>query len=357
MRLIYQLDGNLVLYDQKEGPNATWASGTDGRALGTVVMQRDGNLVMYDLDMGVVWKSDTHGNENANLLVQDDGLLAIYRGNIRVWKKGTPIGDGIQRSITLRNSSPINIRVKIYKVDDTFRVVTLPDGDFVLAPQSDRSWLFPPDVGQAQVVINGRYLSTVVPGQFLDHSVDDRIQLVNATRRAVTVRLFNENDILRAVTLPGGELQIPPEGQSYFEVPADVTRVAVVINGQARALAGRGERVVNRFDPHIYVRNEWDRNVKVRFYKPNDNIRVLTLPGELFQPARASSSSFRATFPRFRCGSTTYPRRLRRQTQLLCSPAPSLDASRCLSCAASAQLMPILTLDNPRLPNRGGDNP
>ena len=47
--VIYQMDGNLVVYDQqKPPPNWIWESRTDGRSQGFLIMQSDGNLVLYD---------------------------------------------------------------------------------------------------------------------------------------------------------------------------------------------------------------------------------------------------------------------------------------------------------------------
>ncbi len=76
-RLIYQYDGNLVLYDTAGVP--LWASGTDGTSTGAVAMQTDGNLVMYDAGSGPVWTSEgSYGHPGAYLVLQMDGNLVIY---------------------------------------------------------------------------------------------------------------------------------------------------------------------------------------------------------------------------------------------------------------------------------------
>jgi hypothetical protein len=74
--LIYQLDGNLVLYNADWIP--LWASGTDGTAPGVAVMQTDGNLVVYDASWTPIWASGTDGHPNAWLAVQSDGNVVIY---------------------------------------------------------------------------------------------------------------------------------------------------------------------------------------------------------------------------------------------------------------------------------------
>lgn len=81
-RLIYQTDGNLVLYGPRR---ALWASDTNGRFPGVAIMQTDGNLVIYGLRNEVIWSSGTWGNPDSFLIVQDDGNLVIYRPD------GTPI--------------------------------------------------------------------------------------------------------------------------------------------------------------------------------------------------------------------------------------------------------------------------
>ena len=80
--LIYQDDGNLVLYDNvPDAPRqSVWDTATDGEA-GSCIMQGDGNFALYDLGGKYVWDSGTQGNPGARLIVQDDGQLVIYRGD------------------------------------------------------------------------------------------------------------------------------------------------------------------------------------------------------------------------------------------------------------------------------------
>ncbi len=85
-RLIYQLDGNLVLYD---GGSPIWASNTFGDP-GFAIMQLDGNFVVYDAGGTPVWDSGTVGNDGAYLAVQDDGDMVIYRTDgAAAWWSGT----------------------------------------------------------------------------------------------------------------------------------------------------------------------------------------------------------------------------------------------------------------------------
>lgn len=86
--LIYQNDGNLVLY----GPSGPlWASDTIGQAPGFATMQGDGNVVVYRADGVPIWATDTAGMPGAELRVQDDGFLVLYdAGNSPMWTGPTP---------------------------------------------------------------------------------------------------------------------------------------------------------------------------------------------------------------------------------------------------------------------------
>jgi hypothetical protein len=88
-RLIFQNDGNLVLYrGSKNSP--VWSSNT-ANAGGTVaVMQNDGNLVIYGANQTPIWSTNTNGSGGTRLIVQDDGNVVIYRpDNVAVWSANT----------------------------------------------------------------------------------------------------------------------------------------------------------------------------------------------------------------------------------------------------------------------------
>ena len=76
-RLVYQSDGNVVLYDERSRI-PVWATHTGGTRPGRLVMQTDGNLVLYDGDGVPRWASESNGTPFAYLLVQNDGNLVIY---------------------------------------------------------------------------------------------------------------------------------------------------------------------------------------------------------------------------------------------------------------------------------------
>jgi predicted heme/steroid binding protein len=86
--LIYQGDGNLVLYRWDWVP--IWNSQTAGTSAGFTAMQGDGNFVVYDASGAPVWSSGTNGHPDAYLAVQNDGNVAIYDpSGAMLWSTGT----------------------------------------------------------------------------------------------------------------------------------------------------------------------------------------------------------------------------------------------------------------------------
>ncbi len=75
-RLIFQADGNLVMYDPTNKP--IWSSNTHGKKGTHLAMQKDGNLVIYTQSNQALWSSNTHGNQNSYLAIEADGRLIIY---------------------------------------------------------------------------------------------------------------------------------------------------------------------------------------------------------------------------------------------------------------------------------------
>jgi hypothetical protein len=87
--LIYQGDGNLVLYRVRDWA-PLWASNTAGQPAEVCIMQGDGNLVLYDGDAKPLWASNTAGSAGSWLIVQDDGNVVIYRPDYTpVWATNT----------------------------------------------------------------------------------------------------------------------------------------------------------------------------------------------------------------------------------------------------------------------------
>lgn len=74
-RLIYQGDGNLVLYDSAGA--ALWSTGTNGNPAWRTYMQPDGNFVVYSTEGVPVFATGTQDHPDAYALVTNDGHFQI----------------------------------------------------------------------------------------------------------------------------------------------------------------------------------------------------------------------------------------------------------------------------------------
>jgi hypothetical protein len=94
MTLVFQSDGNLVLYrGSGADADALWASGTNGKGASKLAFQADGNLVLYASRGGKdapIWASNTAGQGVATLALQDDCNLVLYDAAGKPhWASGT----------------------------------------------------------------------------------------------------------------------------------------------------------------------------------------------------------------------------------------------------------------------------
>jgi hypothetical protein len=89
-KLIYQLDGNLVLYRLSDGV-AVWNSVTAGTTPGLTVMQGDGNFVVYDASNVAKFNTGTQNNPGAQLFFETGGRIhVISTGGTKLFTGGTP---------------------------------------------------------------------------------------------------------------------------------------------------------------------------------------------------------------------------------------------------------------------------
>jgi hypothetical protein len=79
-RLIYQNDGNLVLYRVSDGL-AVSSAATGGTAPGRALMQTDGNFVVYDAKGVPRYNTYTYGNPGARLEVANYCAWRVMKGN------------------------------------------------------------------------------------------------------------------------------------------------------------------------------------------------------------------------------------------------------------------------------------
>jgi hypothetical protein len=83
LTLIYQADGNLVVY---ENGRAKWNTRTNGKAAGRFAVQTDRNNVIYGPNNEVWWASNTAvsspGGAPRVFFVQSSGCTTSYAGNV-----------------------------------------------------------------------------------------------------------------------------------------------------------------------------------------------------------------------------------------------------------------------------------
>ncbi len=105
--LVFQIDGNLVLY--KYGNLPLWSSNTYNKGASTFKVQKDGNLVIYNNNNQVLWASNSYGKGGETLFVQDDGNMVIHApGSNVVWASNT-IDNTVNR---VENMYGSNLKIK-----------------------------------------------------------------------------------------------------------------------------------------------------------------------------------------------------------------------------------------------------
>ena len=83
-KLIFQADGNLVVYDQNMAP--VWFSGTANIGATQAVMQGDGNFVISNAAGQPLWYTGTSGFPGAYAQIQDNGNFVICR-EVPLWAR------------------------------------------------------------------------------------------------------------------------------------------------------------------------------------------------------------------------------------------------------------------------------
>jgi hypothetical protein len=79
-------DGDIVLRDQGR---AVWNANSGGKRGNLLVFQADGNLVLYTMTNAPIWTSGTAGNNGAILVLQADGNVVISANGRTLWQTGT----------------------------------------------------------------------------------------------------------------------------------------------------------------------------------------------------------------------------------------------------------------------------
>lgn len=90
INLVWQEDGNLVIYRRQAPGGAAWSTRTNSRG-SWVRYQTDGNFAVYQQNVGAIWSSGTCcvGWSRQGLNVQADGNVVIYRDGRAIWQTRT----------------------------------------------------------------------------------------------------------------------------------------------------------------------------------------------------------------------------------------------------------------------------
>jgi hypothetical protein len=226
----YDLDGNdlsILVYD----PNCP-----------------NDNNVRVNLNVGNprqttrMWHShfDDRGNE-----VLDDVHAFFSQGYGFVMPPAIPNPDPAapERSFRITNRTPGDQIVRVYNPGDTIMLAPLPAGEFTLPPNQNRTWVFHQMMPQARVTANDRFLGLASPGDDIVISGDDTVEFRNTGQLAMPVRVYKATDDLMWVTLPGGVFTVEAGKTFRYTIPADVTTIKAIINGQ-RSNAVRGQVII-----------------------------------------------------------------------------------------------------------------
>ena len=137
--LSMQTDGNLVIYNHFR--QATWASGTNGWAVGQVCMQGDGNFVMRDPWGNAIWSTNSQGYAGTQLSMQGDGNLVVYnvygQAIWSVWS-GKIIPPFVNGTPTLYAGQCMYVGQSM--VGGGYTLVLQPDGNLVIYGPGGWTW-------------------------------------------------------------------------------------------------------------------------------------------------------------------------------------------------------------------------
>jgi hypothetical protein len=86
-KLVYQMDGNLVLY---WGTSAMWSSGSAGTVPGSMTFNSGGTIYVSDAAGTTRYGSGSYPGAGSRLDMQNDGNLVVYRANgTSAWASNT----------------------------------------------------------------------------------------------------------------------------------------------------------------------------------------------------------------------------------------------------------------------------
>ena len=307
--LIYQTDGNLVLYDDKAvgGRKPIWASDTAGKAPGCCVFKCEGNLVIYDPAMkNPVWDSNKffapeHRMKHDNILrVQSDGNVVIYERELSsrrvVWQTKRPpvIVTPTVRSVSIDNRTSMNARVNFFNND----LRGIPAMSGIANARVVTSFNLPAGPTDIWVDINGSNSKKLSAGATYIFDIEERIRIFNDTNLPVTVRFYEPGELVFAIPLLGvkdSTYTIPARSDWYWMMPDHLTKVKCTFNNRNSEARVLDRGVVARWTrtTNILIRNDSGRKVRFLFFEELDASLISPfIPGGDKEVSASSTANF-----------------------------------------------------------------
>jgi pimeloyl-ACP methyl ester carboxylesterase len=192
-RLVYQPDGNLVLYRNDGAP--AWSSGTYGQSAGQAYMQRDGNFVVYDAASRPVWHASTYNHPGAYLIVNNSGTITVAdAAGATLWSSPQPPWNvnptptaptGLD---TLAPGGRVYPGQAVSSADGRFALTYQTDGNLVLyGPGGVPRW-------STQVFSSPAYAEMQVDGNFVVYASNGTPVWASNTSGRLNARLVVHND-------------------------------------------------------------------------------------------------------------------------------------------------------------------
>jgi pimeloyl-ACP methyl ester carboxylesterase len=195
-RLIFQTDGNLVIYRADGVP--VWWTGTHGISPNVTRMQSDGNFVVYDTANYPHWHTHTFGNPGAYLSMQNNGAFVINTASgTRLWgspvpanEVNTPPGGGTPTPSpdTLAAGARLYPGQAVQSLDRRFALTYQTDGNLVLyGPGGVPRW-------STQAFSSPGYAEMQVDGNFVVYASNGTPIWASGTSSARGAMLVVHND-------------------------------------------------------------------------------------------------------------------------------------------------------------------
>ena len=137
-----------------------------------------------------------------------------------------------QRVLRVQNSSGSDKFVRLFNPGDVAMAVAVTAGEFDVPVNQFATWVFQNGMSQVMVAANGRPVGLGSPGDTVTITQDDTVMVRNVTANPVQARFFHPDDGLMWLTLPNGDMSVPPFGSIRFTIPSNLNRIKLALGGR-----------------------------------------------------------------------------------------------------------------------------